>query len=183
MNGSRITHPEARRWPDMELLLYKQDEQLFYGSFPTTLDEVSRRLDLARGADYGLRTLRRFEDPSVLGTLSMHRIGDMPETTEDAHKWASRLVNLMCKPESQKILDDQENLPSGTYEKSDFLRSMVLQRNPKALLEQLRYWLLADAVDLHYDWFNLALTCTEIWNTILAALRGKPTIQKQPVGS
>jgi hypothetical protein len=99
--GSRIIHPEARRWLDMELLLYKQEDRLFHGKFTATLGEVSMRPDLARGADHGIRTLRRFEDLIVLGTLFMHRVADAPETTEDADKWAFSLVNMMCKPETQ----------------------------------------------------------------------------------
>jgi hypothetical protein len=51
---------------------------------------------------------------------------------------------------------------------------MEMQRNPKALPEQLRYWLLANAVDLHFDWFNMMLTFTKIWNAILPVLRANP---------
>ncbi|KAL1793693.1 hypothetical protein ACET3X_008675 [Alternaria dauci] len=85
-----------------------------------------------------VKQLRRLEDPSVMGALFMERLHAEPESTAKAHKWLTKLSNPICKPESQKILDLQENLPEGTYETSGFLRSVTSQREPLALLEQLR---------------------------------------------
>jgi hypothetical protein len=100
-----------------------------------------------------------------------------PKTTAAAHQWVSKLVNFMCKPASQKILDRQENLPEGAYETSDFLKSVELQRKPLALLGKLRHWLLADENDLHFDWLGMISACTKIWNTILPKLRVDPIFE------
>lgn len=47
-------------------------------------------------------------------------------TTSEAHEWISRLVNLVCKPDLQNMLDRQGNLPEGTYEVSEFMTSIKL---------------------------------------------------------
>lgn len=49
MIGTRILHPDAPRWPDMELLLYQDERRLFVGEFPKSLGEVGKNLDLACG--------------------------------------------------------------------------------------------------------------------------------------
>jgi hypothetical protein len=191
--GTRVLHSDAPRWPDMEYVFHGQGERLFYGESPKTLQKASTKMHLGRGysivnlANNGhnndhqrdAKLLRRIEDPSALGALFIHRYFEEPKTTADAHQWVSRLVNLMCKPESQKILDRQENLPKGTYETSEFLRSVELQRKPLALLEQLRHWLLADENDLHFDWFGMNAICTNIWNTLIPVLKNHPIFKKQ----
>jgi len=91
-----------------------------------------------------------------------------------------KLVSLVCKPESQKILDRQENLPQGTYETSEFLKSVELQRKPLALLGEIRQWLLADENDLHFDWFGMLFTCTNIWKTIMPAFCKNPVFKDDP---
>ena len=190
--GSRLLYPLAPRWPDMEFVLYKQEQRLFYGGYPKTVGEAGSKLDLARGGSVvdgasdrrskytttNKKNLRRLEDQSALGKLFMYRITTEPKDTAAAHEWVSRLIGMICKPDSQKILDSQENLPQGTYEQSDFFKSAELQRNPLALLEQLRYWLLADAMDLHFDMFGMIRTCTDIWNTMLPVLRETSSFRK-----
>ncbi|KAF2828063.1 hypothetical protein CC86DRAFT_405082 [Ophiobolus disseminans] len=94
--GTRILRPPTPRWPDMEYVLYKQQNRLFYGGFPKTLGEAG----------------------------------------------------------------------------------LELQRNPLALLEQLRYWLLADAVDLHFNMFGMIRTCSDIWDTMLPVLQETSTFSK-----
>jgi hypothetical protein len=47
--GSRIIHPDAPRWPDMEYVLHAQEERLFFGESPKTLQDASKKLDLGRG--------------------------------------------------------------------------------------------------------------------------------------
>jgi hypothetical protein len=175
---TRILLPDAPRWPDMDII---DTNRLFHGALPKTLSEAGKKLDLARGESVmnqvkdrrhnqsskvivNEKNLRRFEDPSVLTQPFMHRLGEEPETTEEVHQWVSRLMSLICKPESQQVLDRQENLPDCMYQASEFSKSGKLQRDPKALLEQFRYWLLADEFDLHFDWWGMSRTCTEIWN-------------------
>jgi hypothetical protein len=57
------------------------------------------------------------------------------------------------------------------YQASEFSKSGKLQRDPKALPEQLRYWLLADEFDLHLDRWGMGRTCTETWKGILPVLQ------------
>ncbi|KAF2449927.1 hypothetical protein P171DRAFT_480982 [Karstenula rhodostoma CBS 690.94] len=151
---------------DMEFMLQRQGpDHLFHGGFPKNLAEACNKLDLACGksalnhANNRRRgkivmkksNLRRFKDPSVLADPVLQRVNTDPESNADAHKWVSVLVSLMCNPEMQRILDRHENLPIGTYETSAFLKSLELQRKPKPLLTEFRYWLLADAIDQQFD--------------------------------
>jgi hypothetical protein len=41
----------------MDAILYKQEDRLFYGKFPKNLDEVGRKLDLARGYEHAQWTV------------------------------------------------------------------------------------------------------------------------------
>ncbi|KAF2105763.1 hypothetical protein BDV96DRAFT_655337 [Lophiotrema nucula] len=190
--GSRILYPDAPRWPDMEFMLQRQDpDHLFHGGLPKTLAEAGKKLDLARGESalnhasnrrnnkvaVNQKNFRRFKDPSVLARPFIDRIGHEPESTADAHKWASRLASLMCDPSSQKTLDRQENLPIGTYDTSAFLKSLELQRKPKPLLTELRYWLLADSIDEQFNWWSMSQTCIRLWNKIIPALKEDPLLR------
>jgi hypothetical protein len=57
------------------------------------------------------------------------------------------------------------------HQASEFSKFGKLQRDPKALPEQLRYWSLADEFDLHLDWWGMGRTCTETWKGILSVLQ------------
>ncbi|KAI4941428.1 hypothetical protein J4E86_010461 [Alternaria arbusti] len=191
---SRILHPEMPQWPDMEYLLNGRQDKLFFGEWPKTLDEVGKKIDLGRGYSiankasnwrskkdtWDNKQLRRLDDPTVIGELFLKRMGAEPKSTAEAHEWVMKLVSLVCKPESQKILDRQENLPQGTYETSEFLKSVEMQRKPLALLGEIRQWLLADENDLHFDWFGMLHTCTNIWKTIMPAFRKNPVFKDDP---
>ncbi|KAI4640812.1 hypothetical protein J4E93_008405 [Alternaria ventricosa] len=168
----------------MEFLLHGRQDKLFFGNCPKTIKEAVTKLDFGRGYSianlasnrrseheiWNAKQIRRIEENLVVGRLFLDRLHKEPKTTTEAHEWVTRLVNLMCKPESQKLMDRQENLPEGTYETSEFLKSVEAQRNPLALLGQLRLWLLADENDVHFDWAGMLSTCTSIWKTILPIL-------------
>lgn len=182
--GSRILHPEAPRWPDMEFLLHGRQEKLLFGYCPKTIKEAVKKLDFGRGYStanlasnrrsehevWNTKQLRRIEENILVGRLFLDRLHKEPKTTTEAHEWVIRLVNLMCKAESQKLMDRQENLPEGTYETSEFLKSVEAQQNSLALLGQLRHWLLADENDVHFGWVGMLSFCTSIWNTIYQSL-------------
>jgi hypothetical protein len=91
--GSRIVHPKAPRWPDMEFILHGQGEKLFYGQIPQTIEEAYRKVTLGRGYSvanfasnrrngrdtWDKKQLRRFENPSAIGALFIYRVAEEPK--------------------------------------------------------------------------------------------------------
>jgi hypothetical protein len=176
----------------MEFILHQQGHgRLFHGGLPTSLAEAGKKLDLARGesavnqardrrddkASYNKANLRRIQNQSPLSELFLDRMSK-ERPPEEVHEWVTKLVSLISKPNSQKVLDRQENLPIGKYETSEFLRSKDLQRSPGPLLKELHCWILADAVDHYFDWLGIHRTCTEIWTALLPILKEDALLSK-----
>jgi hypothetical protein len=179
----KLLYPEDPAWPDMEVLLERQDKnRLFFGGLPKTFKEASRKMVLASGGSatnfargnrnkdpiMNLDNAQLFQDRSVLGKLYQERMYKEPSTSE-----ATELTRKLIQP--MKSSPRAAARAPGAA-KTNVSTSSVRHRDwrPLGILEELQEWLLEDAMDLYWDWFCMNQICGEIWTKIKAVFSQNP---------
>ncbi|KAF2120926.1 hypothetical protein BDV96DRAFT_595324 [Lophiotrema nucula] len=195
--AGKILYPDSPTWPDMELLLQRQDpEWIFHGELPKTLDEAARKFVLGLGASannfarnrrnddlvINRKKVRSLRNPSILSELYLERMNTEPDTPETSASLVSRLMQKICDPSSKKLLARQDNLPSSATEamKTKEEKKAPAVWDPMELLLELEGWLLSDPIDLHFDWLYMQSLCAKILAQISAEL-GEQLIADSPL--
>ncbi|KAJ0117351.1 hypothetical protein J7T55_003765 [Diaporthe amygdali] len=193
--AGRSVFPDSLAWPDMEFLLYQQDEKyVFFGGRPTDLQWAARKWLLALGnssAGYSYRDLghiqcctfrsfinykrwRPLRDNSVLGTFISSRMNCCDVHRAAAHDNFMEMVRTMHSQDAlnrlARMLDmgeDQTKAFVATW--TSRLQSWTLQD----ILELTQMYLAVDLADVGFDWAALDSTCSEMWKEAYPLLRIK----------
>jgi hypothetical protein len=164
----RSSYREDPVWPDMEFMMERQDKsRLFLGGQPKTFKEASRKLVLAGGASVSNFARRRrddkviidpdntqyLQDRSVLGTLYQERMYREPSTSEATDLTRKLIQTIKSSSRASKRVSRVGNLIS--------TQSSNLNRDwrPLEVMEELRKWLVEDAIDLYWDWHCMNQSC------------------------
>jgi hypothetical protein len=88
------------------------------------------------------------------------------------------LMNMVYDPKARTALGLQINMAQATL---DDIPASTLERSwqSQEMLSALRIWALADGVDLYFDWYKMAQTCSGIWAKILPVLEGDTNYEIQ----
>jgi hypothetical protein len=188
----RFSYREDPVWPDMEFMMERQDKsRLFLGGQPKTFKEASRKLVLAGGASVSNFARRRrddkviidpdstqyFQDRSVLGTLYQERMYREPSTSEATDLTRKLIQTIKSSSRASKRVSRVGNLIS--------TQSSNLNRDwrPLEVMEELREWLVEDAIDLCWDWHCMNQICGDMWTKIKTAFDRDPQSPIKDMGT
>ncbi|KAF2108575.1 hypothetical protein BDV96DRAFT_262247 [Lophiotrema nucula] len=199
--AGQLLHPDSPAWPDMEYVLWRQDPvYLFFGQRPQSLGESHRKYNLGLGhsatsyAKNRRKTQVRDLDPRRLGRF-FRCPGLLTDTLrEDEHGHHAtpgssnvlivRLMQKLCSPKGRETLAQQEGLDHRT-DVPTAREKRFNQWQPLDLLHEHEKFLVADAVDLYFDWYRLCEVCSEIWGKMMARLNEiyeeTPNTRRHPV--
>jgi hypothetical protein len=125
----------------MEHVIWRQNpEWLFFGGKPKSLDEAHRKYRLGLGYKAG-----------------------------SSEMFVVQLFQKLCAPASRTVLARQENMAANALSHPSDERHFN-QWQPLRLMRELEEYLVADAVDLYFDWYRLERVCAEIWTKIMDRL-------------
>lgn len=193
--AGRSVFPDSLPWPDMELLLYQQDDRyVFFGGRPADLQWAARKWMLALGNsmnDYSYRDLRHLQccgfrffinlkkwrplkDNSVMGpfiTSQMHCC--------DMHRAESRdhyleMIRNMHSKDSLSRLARLLNMSQHATE--TFVASWTSRLHSWTLsdiLELTQIYLAMDLADIGFDWEAFDSTCSYMWKEAQPLIRIK----------
>ncbi|KAF2877706.1 hypothetical protein BDV95DRAFT_480836 [Massariosphaeria phaeospora] len=196
--ATKLLHPTAPKWPDMEFLISVQDpDRLFFGGTPTTLGESHRKARLLLGQSsvhttFNLRKGKRqrsgkqYKDRWIRDTSVLARIFN------ERTSWAvsDESVDTQVKLLNNKLQSPAEltrlAIKLGTTSKSlafhlqkrrwrPYIEEHMDNENgPTAMLRDLSVWLDGDAVDLHFSWQALHEQCGKMWKHLIRSLLDDP---------
>jgi hypothetical protein len=167
-------------WPDMEMMLERQGKtRLFVGDLPASFEDAQKKLLLASGASASnfVRSRRNnnmsvnrynaqhFENRSMIAGIYQERMYKEPDTKE-----ATELTRKLI----QTIKSSRKSLKTPTRVKSTRFPTQARDWKPLEILEELRDWLVEDAVDLYFDWYGMDKICADIWTNIKTVFSQKP---------
>jgi hypothetical protein len=186
--ATRLLDNTAPVWPDMELLIYRQDPQrLFYGTTrPKEYSDCCKFLKWSSGISIthgsGTRLLnpkelynpdraRNIVDPSML----IDNLGwrcDMPaESNHEIDSAVAKWAATARKEDTIKQLLRQLNYDATDLEPTlSDLKKQALNNKPHDIMKRLSTWLEADAIDFNFDWFSMHNTCALLWKHIYDVL-------------
>jgi hypothetical protein len=206
--ATRTLHPEAPKWPDMELAIHHQNPtRLFFGGIPKTIDECMRKVyDMAgksatsMARDAGRRQKMQAKD-SLSGiffgkvtrekTTEGRRIEDTSTLATIFHNRNARssidgLVDLQVKVLGNKIRSTAELAhlarkvgSSPKHLEAELQWHSGKDNGPTALLRELSLWIDGDAIDLYFDWHALHDQCARIWDRLVHSLSDDPAWNPQ----
>lgn len=161
--ATRLLCEDSPTWPDMELLILRQDPQrLLYGK-ERPMDYRTIFTCFEQATVMPLASLH-ITDPSMLTDVFMDRFDHQVSDNKEVDSVVSRWTTLMRSEEGMKHLLRQRNVDPSEY--STALRSLQEQaknNKPDGILTRLLPCLEADAIDLHFDWLSLHNTCALLW--------------------
>ncbi|EFQ93236.1 hypothetical protein PTT_09431 [Pyrenophora teres f. teres 0-1] len=183
--ATRLIAPDSPTWPDMEYLIYQQDENhLFFGGVPKTFEECVRKVKLmmgqsradqareermsekskkaARGRPLKPKNGRWIQDPSILAPIFRERSLGRRQTLRPLIPKKLRIT-----PEQLDAKFDSERLGRCEYHPGS-------DNGPTTLLRDLSSWLEGDATDLYFSWQALQDQCGKIWSRIVNSFSKDP---------
>lgn len=193
--AGRSAFPDSLTWPDMEFLLFQQDEKhVFFGGRPKNIEWTARKWLLALGrspSSYTYKDLahakccssrgyinfkkwRPLKDNSVLGRFISSRMNCCEVHHEIAKDNFMEMIQMMHTPEALSRL--ARLLDMGQDEAANFVRTWTSRlRNwtLKDILELTQMYLAVDLADIGFDWAALDATCSEMWREAYPFLRVK----------
>lgn len=193
--AGRSAFPDSLSWPDMEFLLYQQDEKhVFFGGRPKNLEWTARKWLLAMGKsskDYSYRDLghvqccssrffvnyrkwRPLKDNSVLGGFISSRMNCCNYHHEIAQDNFMEMIRTMHTPEALMRL--ARLLDMGQDEAKAFAATWISRLHSWTLtdiLELTQMYLAVDLADIEFDWPALDSTCSEMWKEAFPLLQVK----------
>lgn len=193
--AGRSAFPDSLSWPDMEFLLYQQDEKhVFFGGRPKNIEWTARKWLLALGRssnDYSYKDLghvqccssrfvinfkkwRPLKDNSVLGRFFSSRMNCCDVHHAIAQDNFMEMIRTMHTPEAlsrlARLLDmSQDDAMTFVRTWNSRLHSWTL----KDILELTQMYLAVDLADIGFDWPALDSTCSEMWREALPLLHIK----------
>lgn len=202
-----ILRPNARRWPDMEIVLFSQSpEWLFYGGQPKTLEEHWKKFAMAFGASatlhskdmslekllkVGKQRMRKTEfhelrDSSAFGDGIFHR-GNNGEVVGGGNALCEDVIGRLFKLSQSSNSESQPWGRLAQHFLCDQPPEPELRKEGMSamhILEALSRWAHADTAELFFDWVYMHCICNQLWIGIDSMLKLKCTDWKalsQPV--
>lgn len=193
--AGRSAFPDSLSWPDMEFLLYQQDEKhVFFGGRPKNIEWTARKWLLALGKssnDYSYRDLghvqccssrfwinyrkwRPLKDNSVLGAFISSRMHCCDVHHAIAQDNFMEMIRTMHTPDAlsrlARLLDmSQDETKAFVATWTSRLHNWTL----KDILELTQMYLAVDLADIGFDWAALDSTCSEMWKEAFPLLQVK----------
>ncbi|KAI2485754.1 hypothetical protein Ptr902_04694 [Pyrenophora tritici-repentis] len=197
--ATRLIAPDSPKWPDMEYLIYQQDEaHIFFGGVPKTFEECVRKVKLmmgqsradqareermsekaknaARGRSLKPKNSRWIQDPSILAPIFRERSFGTAANAASIDTQVRNLFSTMRSPTEMARLAKKLRLtPEELDEKFASERRGRCEyhpgsdNGPTTLLRDLSSWLEGDATDLYFSWQALQDQCGKIWSRIVSS--------------
>lgn len=185
----------------MEFLIYRQDpSQVFHGDKPKTLEDLEKAYFLAGGSSivnsstnqrkpgHGKITpnnIRILTHPNISLLEVLQRRLNVTANPDDenigqpTNTVIPSLVQCLNKPQNQKMLLRQMNVPSN-IKKLPLPHGGGIPRDPRPItvLNALLNWLQADRMDLYFDWREFQEQSTKTWIDFLIILSRDPEWQE-----
>ncbi|KAF2870737.1 hypothetical protein BDV95DRAFT_607873 [Massariosphaeria phaeospora] len=196
----RLRWPEAPAWPDMELLILRQDpDRLFYQDpYPASYKKILKCYTMASGMSprcwtgdrrakpeeaWSRDRCRHLADPSIITKFLDARFRDKVAYNRQADSVIMRWWKMSTEKATVKRLKRQMNASSSAHDNQILESEKKLARTklrPDDMLKRLALFLESDSIDLYFDWLNLHHVCVGMFSTIYRNLVKCPVLKFKP---